>query len=173
MSAVYRVRQFARAAGAWVWRTEVDVDLVAGYLTPAALDLFRAMPRYDRQHGLAVFYMLQAQGHDEADLLAAALLHDAGKTADAGGGVRLWHRVVTVLMRAFAPGVLERLGQDRPGSWRRPFFVQQQHAAIGAELARAAGCSVRTVDIIRCHEDPPGVGDDALLAALRAADEVN
>jgi hypothetical protein len=131
------------------------------------------MPRYDRRHGLAVLRTLQAQGHDEADLLAAALLHDAGKTAGARGGVRLWHRVASVLLRTFTPGLLARLGQDRPGSWRHPFFVQEQHAAIGAELARAAGCSARTVTIIRCHEDAPDAGDDPLLAALRAADEVN
>ncbi len=173
MSAIYRVRQFVRAAGAWVQSIGADADLVGYYLSPAAADLFRAMPRYDRQHALNVCRTLLEQGYGEPDLLAAALLHDAGKTARQEGALRLWHRVAVVLMRACWPGLLERIGQERPGSWRRPFFVQQHHAAIGAELARGVGCSTTTVELIRRHEDPPDQADDPLLAALQAADSMN
>jgi hypothetical protein len=171
MSAIYRVRQFVRAAGAWV--RPKDTDAARRYLPSPALDLFQTMPRYDRQHALNVFRSLQQRGHGEPDLLAAALLHDMGKTAYPAGGVRLWHRVAVVLMRTFWPGLLERIGQDRPGSWRQPFFVQQHHAAIGAELARQAGCSPRTAELIHHHEDPTGLADDPWLAALQAADGAN
>ncbi len=150
------------------------------------------MPRYDRRHGLNVLRTLQERGHTDPDLLAAALLHDAGKTGrgEKGGVLRLWHRVAVVLMRALWPSLLERLGGPMPpgshgshscGHWQQPFFVQKHHAAIGAELAHQAGCSSGTVALIRRHEDPPGQAEDSsdllsadpLLAALQAADGVN
>lgn len=171
MSATYRVRQFIRAASTWV-RPEGSNE-IHDYLPPAAANLFQAMPHYDRQHALNVFRTLQEQGYIEPELLTAALLHDVGKTAHQAGALRLWHRVAVVLMHALWPGSLERIGQDRPGSWRRPFFVQQHHAAIGADLAREASCSPRTVALIRRHEDPPGQTYDPLLAALQAADSVS
>lgn len=171
MSALYRVRQFVRAAGA---RAQLeDSDQAYRCLPTAAIGLFQAMRRYDRQHALGVFRTLQGWGHTEPDLLAAGLLHDVGKTARQAGRLKLWHRVAVVLMHAFWPGLLERIGQDRPGSWRQPFYVQQHHAAIGAELARQAGCSPRTVELIRHHEEPSSRMDDPWLAALQAADGVN
>jgi hypothetical protein len=74
MTAIYRIEQFVRAAGAWV-RPE-DLEDVRDILSPPELSLFEAMPRYDRRHGIAVLHMLQAQGHAEPELLVAALLHD-------------------------------------------------------------------------------------------------
>jgi len=173
MSAIYRVQQFARAAGAWVRPARIDEGLVSHYLSPAGIEVFRAMPRYDRRHALAVFYTLRAEGQVEPDLLAAALLHDAGKTVHPGAGVRLWHRVASVLLRGFRPALLEQIGADHSGSWRQPFFVQQHHAAISAELAQQVGCSARAVELIRRHEDPQGMEDDTLLSALKAADSRN
>jgi hypothetical protein len=178
MSAVYRVRQFARAAGAWIWPrgNERDRDCLAlldRILPPAGRTLFQAMPRYDRGHALAVLDTLQRAGHSEPDLLAAALLHDAGKTVHPKGRLRLWHRVASVLVRAWRPALLDQMGQEQPGSWRRPFFVQAHHAELSAELARQVGCSPRTVALIRHHEDAPAASDDPLLVALRAADSRN
>lgn len=149
-------------------------------LSPAAADLFQMMPPYDRRHALDVLHTLQKRGYTDQDLLAAALLHDVGKTGHQTGRLRLWHRVAVVLMHAFWPGLLERLGQERPASsgksrwvWRQPFFVQLHHAAIGAELALKAGCSPQTVELIRRHEDLANPADDPLLAALQAADSAN
>ena len=173
MSAVYRVQQFIQAVGAWFWPEEIEKALLSRYLSPLGVDLFRTMPRYDQQHALRVYRTLQQQGHEELDLLAAAWLHDVGKTAPGSGGVRLWHRVAAVLVRAFRPGLLEQIGRDKREGWRRPFCVQEHHAAISAELAQQAGCSGATVDLIRRHEDPPSPADDPLLAALRAADGEN
>lgn len=149
------------------------VELPARYLSPEALSLFDAMPGYDRQHALNAVRLLQGAGHMDADLLAAALLHDAGKTVQQDGALSLWHRVAVVLLRAFRPGLLDQIAEDRPGSWRRPFYVQQCHAAIGAELARKAGCSPRTVALIQHHEDAAGQVEDPDLAALQAADNAS
>jgi len=173
MGAIYRVRQFLRAAVTRVRPAAVDEDLLNQVLPPQAVDLFLAMPGYDRQHAMAVFQALRAAGHDEPDLLAAALLHDVGKSGSRVARIRIWHRVATVLLRAFWPGAVERIGRDRPGSWRRPFFVQHHHAALGAELARQACCSPWTVELIRRHEDACRAGDEPLLAALQTADSLN
>ena len=170
MSALYRVRQFVRATGAWAQPGQLDETLVRRYLPPAGERLFQAMPAYDRRHGLLVLHTLRQQGHTGPDLLAAALLHDVGKTAVEVGRLRLWHRVAVVLMRAATPALLGRLGSERSAGWRQAFYVQQHHATLGAELAQQAGCSARTVALIRDHEDPPAETDDPLLAALRAVD---
>jgi hypothetical protein len=171
MAAMYRVRQFVRAVGAWVRRD--DTEQVRSYLPLPAVELFRSMPRYDQQHALNVLHMLEEQGHAEPALLVAALLHDTGKTVQQSGALRLWHRVAVVLLRAFWPDALERLGRNGAEGWRRPFYVQQHHAALGAELAREAGCSQLAVDLILHHEKPLDEADAPLLAALKSADNAN
>ena len=178
MSVLYRVRQFAQAATALVRLNRDHEELAARYLSPAALALFRAMPRYDRRHAVAVACSLLSNGTDNPDLIAAALLHDAGKTCDGSGRVRLWHRVLIVLGRTFASALLERLGRDPgpeqrlPPRWRQPFITQRRHAALGAELALRAGCSLATASLIRRHESD-GTDQDPLLLALQAADSAN
>ena len=173
MSAWYRVRQFVHAAGSWIRSDDADTVVAAHYLPPEAVKLFQAMSRYDRQHALKVLQALEGQGHTERDLLAAALLHDAGKTVTQEGRVRLWHRVAVVLMHVAWPNLLERLAKGGQQGWRRPFYVHLTHGAIGAEAAEQAGCSQVTVDLIRRHEDAPGQTHDPLLAALKAADSEN
>ena len=170
MSAIYRIGQFMRAVRASLRKQDDQGQVAAGFLDPEAISLFRAMPRYDRHHALRVLRTLQLQGHEDPDLLAAALLHDVGKTAYSGPSPRLVHRVAVVLMRAPIPGALERVAARDAGGWRQPFYVQLHHPEIGAELAREAGCSLRTAELIRRHEDHSNPLADPLLAALQAAD---
>jgi hypothetical protein len=172
MAALYRLRQFLLAVAAWT-RPEAEPErVVTRVLPPDAAKLFHQMPSYDRRHAHRVVRALEQQGHSDPDLLAAALLHDVGKTVLPGGRLRLWHRVAVVLL-AMWPGFLERAGEDRPGSWRYPFYVQRRHAALGAEWAQRAGCSPATVELIRLHEDPPGTAASAALEALLSADDAN
>lgn len=133
------------------------------------------MPRCDQRHGLDVFHALRAKQHDDRDLLLAALLHDVGKSE---GRLRLWHRVLIVLIEALRPQLLDMLACEDPGSWRYPFFIHQQHPELGATLAQAAGCSPITVELIRRHQEPhinnpPRTYQEELLAALQEADGVN
>jgi hypothetical protein len=131
------------------------------------------MPRYDRCHALSVLRALQAEGQRDPDLLAAALLHDAGKTSSAAGRLRLGHRVAMVLLGAVRPGLIARTGQEHRGGWRQAFFLQAHHAEIGAELALQAGCSHATAELIRRHENRSEAALDPRLAALQAADAAN
>jgi predicted HD phosphohydrolase len=171
MSALYRVRQFIQAVGAWLQPEHAGE--IRRHLPKEAANLFQSMPSYDRQHARRVLRTLQERGYVDSSLLAAALLHDVGKTAVQAGRTRLWHRVVAVLMRAISTDLLGRIGQDQPGSWRHPFFVLKHHAIIGADLAAQAGCSPQTVALILHHEDPAAEMEDPYLAALQDADSVS
>jgi hypothetical protein len=161
---VSRVRQFFTHLRA---RVTPDERTWVHELLPAdAASLFDAMPVADRRHGLDVAAHLRAAGHDDRDLLAAALLHDAAK----GHRMRLWHRVAGVLLAAALPGLLRRLASPRVSSWRYPFHLYLHHAELSARAAQGAGCSPRTAALIR------GAGteaDGAALAALHLADEAS
>ena len=161
---MHRVGQFVAHV-----RARVDPDeeaLVERVLPTRARELFHGMPVADRRHGLDVAHRLLAAGHDDRDVLAAALLHDAGK----GHRLRLWHRVAGVLLEAFASGALDRLASPDPRSWRHPFHVYLHHDATSAELAVAAGCDPRAGAFIRGQA---AAADAPLQAALKDADDAS
>ena len=148
-------------------RVSADQEAVAsGLLPPAASRLFASMPVADRRHGLAVADRLLAGGFDDRELLAAALLHDAGK----GHRLRLWHRVAAVLVDAVVPRLLARMASPDPASAGYPFHLYLEHGPISADAALVAGCSTRTADFIR---GSASAADAPLVAALRAADEAS
>ncbi len=145
-------------------------------LTPPEYELFQRMPVNDQRHSLAVMRALRQAGHTSPDLLAAALLHDVGKTRVR---LHLWERAMPVLGRAFAPGLSKRLAAGSLTIWSRPFVTAAQHPVWGAEMVAAAGGSPRTVALIRRHAEPARSGrsyreeEDRLLRALQQADNEN
>jgi hypothetical protein len=171
-AASYRVKQFWRALTAQVTEAELRGSLRA--LPPQARLLFRQQSVQDQRHALNVYYALREAGHTAPNLLAAALLHDLGK---AQATLHLWQRTVVVLLGRFAPRRLAALTAPcEPGSWRWPFFVYAHHPELGARQAQEAGCSPRTVALIRRHEErvtDTHTTEDPWLAALQAADNRN
>ena len=165
---LYRAGQFFRALTARV--PEGEIEQAMGILTPEAQVLFRRQAAQDQRHALAVYRALNAAGHTNPHLLAAALLHDVGKAA---APLSVWHRTLIVLLGRFAPRVLERLGQGGAGRWRQPFVVHARHAETGARWAGETGCSSLTVTLIQRHHErlvSCRTWEDDLLAALQAAD---
>lgn len=173
--AAYRSGQFFRAMRATFGRlSAAELALAHGRLPATAWPLFDAMPVADQRHSLAVMAALQAAGHTEPPLMEAALLHDCAKRT---GDVRLWQRVAKVLLQTFWPALWARWTADPApdrSAWRYGLWAYRHHPTLGAELAAAAGCDPRAVELIRRHEAPIRPGDlaaDPLLAALQAADD--
>lgn len=174
----YRVRQFVWAVrAALVPLSEADRAEARAVLPEAAWPLFMRMPRADQRHSLQVLRAVRAAGEVCPALLQAALLHDCAKYE---AGLRLWHRVAVVLIKAFAPALWRQWSESAaPGrsSWRYPLWAHAHHPQRSAELAAGAGCDGLAVTLILHHQDPPGAtGDpraDSLLAVLRTADDDN
>lgn len=161
---MHRVAQFVAHVRARV--TPEEERLAHDVLPPDAARLFATMPVADRRHALDVSGRLLAAGHDDPDVLCAALLHDAAK----GHRMRLWHRVTGVLLEAFAPALLRWVATADPRSWRHGYHLYLHHAELSAEMAMAAGCGPRAAAFIR----GAGAGDDARLQrALSQADDAS
>jgi hypothetical protein len=168
----YRLWQVRQQLGSSAPLSPADDAEVASWLPPSAFALFKTMSLADQQHSLRVCRGLQLHGCQDADMLAAALLHDVGK---AQGRVPFWTRPAIVLGKAFAPALLKRLAvapSALPARgvpyWRRALSYAWWHAEVGAELAAGAGLSEQAVLYIRTHHQPDGPA-----AALHVVDEVS
>jgi hypothetical protein len=136
---------------------------LAAWTTAAQLELFDSMHVADRRHGLDVVATLRTENVTEHDVLLAGLLHDAGK-----GDIGVWPRVAYALAGAYGQWIT-RVSRVIPG-FTPALERLRTHAQTSAELAAAAGCPARTVELIRCQDAPidPEFGE-----LLRIADEAN
>lgn len=157
-----KTRQFIRHLAGRVPAAERAA--LGTWVTPAQLDLFDAMHRADRRHGLDVVAALRRAGHHDPDVLLAGLLHDCGK----GARVGVWHRVGWSLGQRYGRRA-RAVGERLPG-FRAAYADLDTHAERSSVLALAAGCSTRTAALIRNQADPVG---DTLGEALRLADEAS
>lgn len=156
-----KVRQARRHISARVSPRERQ-DITT-WLTPAELAIFEGMHIGDRRHGLDVVATLRAEGVTDPDLLIAGLLHDAGK-----GDTSILPRVVYSLAQAYGRWVGRSLAR-LPGM-NASLARLSSHAETSAQMAAAAGCSERTIELIRWQDAPrdPDAG-----TRLRLADEAN
>lgn len=133
------------------------------WTTPAQRALFDSMHISDQRHGLDVVAHLRSAGVGEPDVLLAGLLHDAAK-----GDTGLVPRVAYALGSAYGHW-LWRLAGLLPGM-RGALALLADHPDGSARLAAAAGCSHRTVELIRWQEEPR---DGEFGEYLRLADEAS
>lgn len=163
-------------SGAW-WVTKVrqtkrhllasvparERDAAAAWLTPAQLAVFDAMHVADRRHGLDVVTALRGAGERDPEVLVAGLIHDAGK-----GDTGMLPRIFYALGQA-GMGWPVRIGRRLPGM-PASLELLAAHADTSARMAEAAGCSPRTVELIRWQDAPrdPDAGE-----RLRLADEAS
>lgn len=167
----YRVGQFFQGFVAHV--TPAELELAAELLGPRAWPLFAAMPTDAQRHSFNVLYDVQTAGFHDVDLAVAALLHDSGKIYQAHNGappatLGLWWRGPLVILEAIAPHWLERWATPTPApTWRHLLHRHLHHPALGAQAARAAGCSEMVCRLIAQHQTPrPRTGSPRFLELL-------
>ena len=154
-----KTRQFARHVSAHVTASE-RAELET-WLRPSEGRLFDAMHVADRRHGLDVTAALRRGGVVDRDVLVAGLLHDAGK-----GNTSVWPRVAWSLGELLGEP-LARAAAHLPGM-RADLDRLRDHADASAQLAHAAGCSPRTVELIRNQSAPLDRDGELLLEADEA-----
>jgi hypothetical protein len=168
---LYRACQFfggvlARASGA-------DRRAAEAVLNPAANAWFCSLPRDLQWHGVQVMHDLKAAGIDRSDVLAAALLHDAGKAEGASGPLV---RAFIVLAVHLAPDWCVRRKEIDYRTARgidRVLAIAYQHPQIAAERATRCGCDPVTIDLIRYHQDTARGKTDLLLQVFQQIDNEN
>lgn len=149
MRAGYRASQFVKAVAASP--DPARIELAETILAAAQFRLFLQMQPSEVNHSLQMAEKLIESGETHPELLAAALLHDVGKSRLP---IRLWERVAVVLVQQWLPGLYERWatsGELR--GWKRIFAVAAQHPAWGAEMAAQAGASAMVVELVGRHQE--------------------
>jgi hypothetical protein len=136
-----------------------DAAWAHAQMLPAEEAVWERMSTVDRRHAVDVARRVVAAADPAPPrpVVAAALLHDCGKTEAGLGtfervGATVWITVV---------------GRARAGTGDGRIARYTRHEPIGAELLRAAGSDPVTVSLVAGSPDAPA----ASLALLRAADD--
>jgi hypothetical protein len=167
----YRARQFF--GGLFARVSDADLRAAEAVLNPAACAWFRSLPRDLQWHGLQVMHDLQRAGIDRSDMLAAALLHDAGKAEGASGPLV---RAFSVLAVHLAPDWSARrkeIDYREAQGIDRVLALAYRHPQIAAERAQQCGCDPVTIDLIRYHQDYERGKTDPLLRLFQQVDDQN
>jgi hypothetical protein len=148
-----------------------DEAWVATVLLPAEHELWTQMPGADRRHAVGVTRRVEVALGDEATrpVLAAALLHDVGKTVS---GLGTYGRVVATLSGKVAGHDMAVAWTETRGFTRR---VGQylEHPRLGGDLLGIAGSDPLTEAWTREHHSPADewTVPAHLGAALKASDD--
>lgn len=152
----YRVWQFWKALVAKP--DQHDFAMVERILPAELLPLFSQMGKNEQAHSIRVCKALIEEGESEIDLLAAALLHDVGKTLYP---LKLWERIWIVLWK-------EQKKENKNTEfhipwneinhqpwWKRAMIVAENHAEWGAKLLKQYQVSPRLIWLVQYHQEYP------------------
>ena len=111
------------------------------------------MSRADRRHAAGVARRVEvALGHEATrPVLAAALLHDCGKTVS---GLGTYGRVIATLSGKMA-GIDQAVAWTETSGFTRRVGLYLEHPRLGAELLGLAGSAPLTVAWTAEHHLPP------------------
>lgn len=139
-----------------------DDGFARNWLTDREYGLYSLMDVRDRAHSLLVAReLLGAHPAAGRSLVAAALLHDVGKSAlkfNAG------HRI---LVHVFRPRGLPQ--EPLAAGLRGALQLREHHEAIGGRMLREAGVAEEVIRLVEGRA--AGAGGDPDLRKLRWADE--
>ena len=149
----YRVHQFIHATFPHIDSSEITWAL--HNLPPAARSLFLKQSLSEQSHAVDVAQSLMKEKNSLTlssfqNLLAAALLHDCGKSKVSN---RLWHRVFIVLMQKMPQSIWSRFERSHT-VFATPLKTSSQHAIWGANLAQRAGLNPVICLLIHEHHNP-------------------
>ncbi|EYB68749.1 metal dependent phosphohydrolase [Deinococcus phoenicis] len=146
---VGKMRRLARSLRATY--AHPDDTWAAAQLTPAEARVYLGMDPRDREHACRVTrHLLREHPHVAPEVVAAALLHDCGKSLRP-------YRVTERVLVGLVPNRLSRLLPLGPLS------VRAYHPELGAELLARAGARLRVARLVARHHHAGGDPDAALL----------
>lgn len=129
-----------------------EVQWVESVLSPAELELWRAMSGPDRRHSVEVARRVERALGDEGTtpVLAAALLHDVGKSVS---GLRTYGRVVATLSGMLGGHEMAHHWSEKRG-FTRKVGLYLMHDELGADRLQLAGSDPFTITWAREHHWP-------------------
>jgi hypothetical protein len=149
----------------------VDATWAEEQLLPAEVDLWKRMSRADRRHAVGVARRVERALGAEASrpVVAAALLHDCGKTVS---GLGTYGRVIATISARVAGREQATAWSETQGFTRR-VGLYLEHPRLGADLLGLAGSAPLTVAWTAEHHLPAEEWSvpHELGTALKAADD--
>lgn len=154
----HRARRFFRSLVARR-ASAADLEWAATYLSESEQRLFARMSAADQAHALGVARAVEANLHrvglapedpDARWVMAAALMHDVGKTVP---GLGTYGRVAATLSGAVGGASMAPVWADKRGMTRR-IGLYLQYPKLGADLLAVGGSDERVVAWAAEHHEP-------------------